>query len=132
MVMTLDYSVMIQNMVIPNIKDPRSFFIPCHIGTMDFERDLCDLGDSISLMPLSVSKKLDMGDLKPTNVSLQLVDRSVKYPIGMLEDIPVRVGEYYMPVDFIIMDIDEDCQILIILGIPFLERRGHHRSREGS
>lgn len=59
-VVTLDSSVMIQNMVIPKLKDPIIFPIPCHIGTKDFERGLCDLGSSVILMPLSVCKKLDM------------------------------------------------------------------------
>lgn len=57
-------------MVIPKLKYLESFSIPCHIGTMDFERVSCDLGASVNLMPLSVCKKLDMGDMKPTNVSL--------------------------------------------------------------
>lgn len=83
MATTLDSSVVIQNMVVPKLKDLRSFSIPCHIGTMDFDRALCYLGASVSLMALSVCKKLDMGDMKPTNMSLQLADRSVKYHIGV-------------------------------------------------
>lgn len=70
MAMTLDSSVVIQNMVIPKLKDIKSFYIPCHIGTMDFERALCEIGASVSLMPLSVCKKLDMGEMKLTIVSL--------------------------------------------------------------
>ncbi|XP_050889422.1 uncharacterized protein LOC127094659 [Lathyrus oleraceus] len=91
---------------------------------MDFEGALFDLGASVSLMTLSVFKKLDMVDLKPTNVSLQLADISVMYPICVLEDVPVSLGEYYVSVDFIIMDIDEDCQIPIVLGRPFLATVG--------
>lgn len=68
--MTLYSSVVIQSIVIHKLKDPGSFSIPCYIGTMDFEKALCDLGASVSLMPLSMCKKLDMGDMKPTNVSL--------------------------------------------------------------
>lgn len=109
--MVVDNSVVIQNMVIPKLKDSRRCYIPCHIGTMNFERALCDLGDIISLMPLSVCKKLNLGEVKPTNVSLQLEDRSVKCPVGVLEDVLVRVGEYYVPMDFVIKDFDEDSQI---------------------
>lgn len=131
--MTLDSSVVIQNMVIPKLKDPRSFSISFYIGTMDFERALCDLEASVILIPLSVRKKLDMGDMKPTNVSLQLADRSVKYPIGVLEDVLVRVREYYVPVDFVIMNIDEECQMSIILEICFLTTTGPSlMPREGS
>ncbi|XP_050875441.1 uncharacterized protein LOC127079076 [Lathyrus oleraceus] len=61
-----------------------------------------------------------MGELRPTRMSIQLADRSVKFPIGMLENIPVRIGQFYIPIDFIIMDIKEDSNIPIILGRPFL------------
>lgn len=62
--------------------------------------------------------------MKPTNVSFQLDDRSIKYLVGVLEDVPVSVEEYYISVEFIIMDIDEDCRIPIILGRPFLATEG--------
>ncbi|XP_050915252.1 uncharacterized protein LOC127130251 [Lathyrus oleraceus] len=53
-------------------------------------------------------------------MSLQLVDQSVKYPIGILEDIPVRIGQLYIPTDFVVMDIREDEDIPILLGRTFL------------
>ncbi|XP_074290146.1 uncharacterized protein LOC141616888 [Silene latifolia] len=67
------------------LEDPRSFSIPCKIGTVHIERALCDLGASISLMPLKIFKKLKGYELSPTRVSLQLADRSVRYPIGLVE-----------------------------------------------
>ncbi|KAJ9128932.1 hypothetical protein P3X46_034318 [Hevea brasiliensis] len=77
-----------------------SFSIPCHIGESCSTKALCDLGASVSLMPLSIYEKLNMGDLKPTHISLQLADRSIKYPEGILENVPLkgekltlRVGE---------------------------------------
>ncbi|XP_073222374.1 uncharacterized protein [Cicer arietinum] len=85
-------SAIIQNKFLPKLKDPASFSIPCVIGYMSFERALCDLRASVILMPLSVYKKLDVGELKPTNISLQLADRSIKYPVGILEDVPIKVG----------------------------------------
>ncbi|XP_004517057.1 uncharacterized protein, partial [Cicer arietinum] len=77
--LTEECSAIIQNKLPPKHKDPGSFSIPCVIGDMSFERALCDLGVSVSLMPLSVCKKLDVGELKPTNISLQLANRSIKY-----------------------------------------------------
>lgn len=53
-------------------------------------------------------------------MSLQLVDHSVKYHVGILENIPVRIGQLYIPIDFTVMDIKEDSSILILLGRPFL------------
>lgn len=62
--------------------------------------------------------------MKSTNVSLQLANRSVKYPIGVLEDVLVRVAEYYVSVYLVIIDIDKDSKILILLGRPFLDMAG--------
>ncbi|XP_058784158.1 uncharacterized protein LOC131658927 [Vicia villosa] len=57
-------------------------------------------------------------------MSVQLADRSVKYRVGVLENIPVRIGQFYIPTDFIIMDIKEDFNTPIILGKPFLATAG--------
>ncbi|XP_050875170.1 uncharacterized protein LOC127078784 [Lathyrus oleraceus] len=124
MAMIVVSSVVIQNMVIPKLKDPGSFSIPCQTGTMKFERALCDLGTSVSLVPLSLCKKLDMGEMKLTIVSLQLEDISVKYLVGVLEDVPIKVGEYYVPVEFVTMEIENESQFLILLGRAFLAMMG--------
>ncbi|XP_056697873.1 uncharacterized protein [Spinacia oleracea] len=75
---------------------------------------------SVSVMPLSVCNRLNMGKLKCTQITLQMADRSIKYPLGILEDVPVLVGKFYIPVDFVVLDMEEDSQIPIILGRPFL------------
>ncbi|XP_039134169.1 uncharacterized protein LOC120271547 [Dioscorea cayenensis subsp. rotundata] len=122
--LTEECSALIQNKLPPKLKDPGSFSIPCEIGAASFEKALCDLGASVSLMPLSVCKKLDMGELKPTIISLQLADRSVKHPIGILEDIPIKVGKFFVPADFVVLEMEEDTQLPIILGRPFLATAG--------
>ncbi|BFG24973.1 hypothetical protein CerSpe_112470 [Prunus speciosa] len=63
------------------LKDPRSFTISCIIGNLHFEKALIDLGASINLMPYYVFQQLGIGEIKPTSVSLQLADRSIKYPL---------------------------------------------------
>ena len=75
-------------------------------------------------MPLGVCERLNLGELQPTKMSLQLADRSVKYPIGILEDVPVRIGQLFIPTDFVVMDIKEDNDIPILLGRPFLSTAG--------
>lgn len=87
---------------------------------MKFDRVLCDLKAIISRVPLSVCKRLGIGKMKPTYVSLQLTYRSIKYPICVLEDVLVKVRHLYIPTDCIIMDVEEDYQILIIDRRPFL------------
>ncbi|XP_074278492.1 uncharacterized protein LOC141602081 [Silene latifolia] len=61
-----------------------------------------------------------MGVLKCTSATLQIADRSIKCPLGVLEDVPVKVGKFFIPVDFIDLEMAEDAQIQIILGRPFL------------
>ena len=71
-------------------------------------------------MPYSIFKRLNMGELRQKRMFVQLADRSVKFPLGVLENILVRIGQFYIPIDFIIMDIKEDSNIPIILCRPFL------------
>ncbi|XP_057251773.1 uncharacterized protein LOC104897055 [Beta vulgaris subsp. vulgaris] len=117
-------SAVIQKKLPPKLKDPGSFSIPCIIGDIKFSRALCDLGASVSLMPLSICKKLRLHNIKSTTVSLQLADRSIKYPIGKLENVLIKVDKFIIPVDFIILDMDEDVEVPIILGRPFLATTG--------
>ncbi|XP_056697837.1 uncharacterized protein [Spinacia oleracea] len=91
---------------------------------LEISNALCDLGARVSILPYSVFAKLDVGDLVPSNITLQLADRSVKYPIGKVEDVPLVVGELTFLVDFIVLDIDEDAHTPIILGRPFLATAG--------
>ncbi|XP_058749140.1 uncharacterized protein LOC131622107 [Vicia villosa] len=113
---TTECSAIIQNKMPPKLKDPGSFSIPCNIGKFVIDKALCDLGSSIRIMPLSICEKLNMGELRPTKMSVQLADRSVKYLVGVLENVSVRIGQFYIPTDFIIMDIKEDVNTPIILG----------------
>ena len=71
-------------------------------------------------MPLSVSKQLSLGEFIPTTITLQMADRSMVKPEGLLEDVLVTVGKFGFPVDFIILDMEEDSQVPLLLGRPFL------------
>ena len=78
----------------------------------------------MNLMPYSVDKQLGLGELKPTNITLSLTDRSVKIPKGMVEDVLVKIDKFYYPVDFVVLDTEpiasEPNHVPIILGRPFL------------
>ena len=71
-------------------------------------------------MPLSVFRKLGLGEVTPTTISLQMADRSLTYPRGIIEDVLVKVDKFIFPVDFVVLDMEEDREIPIILGRPFL------------
>ena len=71
-------------------------------------------------MPLSVVKRLSLRELTPKTITLQMVDRSMAPPEGVLEDVLVKVGKFIFPVDFVVMKMEEDYQVPLLLGIPFL------------
>ncbi|XP_060960810.1 uncharacterized protein LOC115719782 [Cannabis sativa] len=113
-------SAMLKSKIPHKLKDPGSFTIPISIGGWDVGRALCDLGASINLMPMSIFKKLGIGEARPTTVTLQLADRSMAHPDGKIEDVLVQVDKFIFPADFIILDYEEDREVPIILGRPFL------------
>ena len=118
--LTATCSAVIKKNLPEKMKDPRSFTIPCVIGEFEFQKALCDSGASINLMPLSVVRKLSLGELTPTTVTLQMADRTMEKPEGVIEDVLVKVGKFIFPVDFIILDMEEDSQVPLLLGRPFL------------
>ncbi|XP_042032252.1 uncharacterized protein LOC121778936 [Salvia splendens] len=118
--LTKNCSAILQRKLPAKMKDPGSFTIECTIGDCFVGNAICDLGPSINLMPLSLYKKMKIGPLKPTTITLQMADRSVSYPIGIVEDISVRVNEFFFPADFVILDMEEDGKVPLILGRSFL------------
>ncbi|KAG7543344.1 hypothetical protein ISN45_Aa07g032620 [Arabidopsis thaliana x Arabidopsis arenosa] len=117
-------SDIIQTKIIPKkLGDPGSFTLPCSLGTLAFSNCLCDLGAFKSLMPLSVAKRLGFSKYKPCNISLILADESVRFPHGLLEDLPIKIGNAEIPTDFIVLEMDEPKDPLI-LGRPFLATAG--------
>ncbi|KAK5794226.1 hypothetical protein PVK06_035443 [Gossypium arboreum] len=113
-------SAILQNKLPTKLKDPGSFTRPCLIGSFNVDKALADLGASINLMPYKMFKQLGLGEPKPTRMSIQLADRSIKYPRVIIEDILVKVDKFIFPVDFVVLDMDEDVEVPLILGRPFL------------
>ncbi|XP_041999855.1 uncharacterized protein LOC121749347 [Salvia splendens] len=118
--LTENCSALLQRKLSAKLKDPGSFTVDCLIGGYKVENALCDLGTSINLMPLSVFKQMNIGTLKPTSATLQMVDRSVVYPEGIVEDLLIKVGEFIFPIDFMVLDMEEDKGVPLLLGHPFL------------
>ena len=105
-------------------KDPGSPTISVNIGGTCIDKSLLDLGASVNLLPYSVYKQLGLGELKPTNITLSLADRSVRIPKGIVEDVLVKIDKFYYPVDFVVLYTEpianEPNHVPIILGRPFL------------
>ena len=121
--LTEECSAILQWKFPQKVKDLGSFTISCTIGDSTFENPLCDLVASINLMPLSVFRKLGLGEVKPTTISLQMAYRSLTYPRGVIEDVLVKVDKFIFPVDFVVLNMEEDREIPLILGRPFLAAR---------
>nr|GEW59934.1 reverse transcriptase domain-containing protein [Tanacetum cinerariifolium] len=101
--------------------DPGKFLIPC-----DFLRKaeclaLADLGASINLMPSSVWNKLSLPDLTPTCMTLELADHSISRPVGVAEDVHVKVGSFHFSADFVVIDFDADPRVPLILRRSFFK-----------
>ena len=119
--LTEQVSGIIQYKTLINYKDPGCPTISVNIGGTCVEKALLDLGASVNLLPYSL---LDLGELKPTSITLSLADRSIKIPKGTVEDVLIQVDKFYYPVDFVVLDTEpiavETNYVPIILGRPFL------------
>ncbi|XP_075091541.1 uncharacterized protein LOC142171744 [Nicotiana tabacum] len=113
---------MLQNKIPQKRGDPRSFTIPCSLGSEKFNKALSDSGVSINLMPLSLFMNLEgeFGVIKLIPVSLQLAVQTTFLPEGIIEDILVRVDKFVFPVNFIVVDMKVNKEVPLILGRPFL------------
>ncbi|XP_070015523.1 uncharacterized protein [Nicotiana sylvestris] len=116
-------SAILQNKLPQKFGNPGSFTILCTMGGVYFEKALCDSGASINLMSFSIFKKLDLGEIKDTSVSLQFVDQSTRKPKGIIENVLVRVDKFVFPVDFIVLEMKEFPNESKNLGRPFLATR---------
>ena len=115
---------LIRNNLPPKYKDPGSPTISIVVGNSKLGHALVDLGASVNLFPYLVYVELGLGELESTNITLQLADRSVKIPKGIVKDVLVQVDKFYFPVDFVVLDtrpvVNQGTQFLVILGRPFL------------
>ena len=98
--------------------------IPCSIKKNYVKTALCNLGAGVSVMPFSLYKRLDLNKLRPTEISLQMDDKSTAIPISICEDVPVVVANVTILTDFVILEMPEDDNISIILGRTFLNTAG--------
>jgi hypothetical protein len=118
--MTKQVSTILQCKLPLKYKDLGCPTITCMIGVSQIERALLDLGASVNLLPYSVYLQLGLGELKPTSMTLQLVDRLVKIPREIVKDVLIKVDKFYFPMDFIVLDTKPiqviGTEIPVILG----------------
>ncbi|XP_020206915.1 uncharacterized protein LOC109791958 [Cajanus cajan] len=114
-------SAILQKSLPQKSRDPGSFTLHVSIGNLSVGKALLDLGAGINLMPLSMLKKIGEVDVRPIRMTLQLADRSIKLPHGIVEDMIVKVDKFMFLVDFVVMDMEEDVEVPLILGRPFMK-----------
>ncbi|XP_009609131.1 uncharacterized protein [Nicotiana tomentosiformis] len=107
-------SVILQNKLPQKCGDPGSFTIHCALESTKYEKSLCDSGASINLMTLSIFRKLEgeIGEIRSIPVSLQLVDQTTIIPKGIVKDVLVQVDKFVFPVDFIVVNMEENREAL--------------------
>ncbi|XP_062145993.1 uncharacterized protein LOC133853988 [Alnus glutinosa] len=115
-------SAVIQRKLPAKCKDPGMFTIPCTIGNMRFEKAMADLGASINVMPYSIYASLKLRPLLKTGFVIQLADRSIAYPKGVVEDVLVQINDLVFSANFYVLDMENGDQTTpILLGRPFLK-----------
>ncbi|GKB10517.1 reverse transcriptase domain-containing protein [Tanacetum coccineum] len=113
-------SAIILNRVPEKLEDPGKFLIPCALQELNRTNALADSGASINLLPYSIYKKLGLEALTPTRMTLELANRSVTHPMGIAEDVVVRVDDFTFLADFVVVNFKPDPRVPIILGRHFL------------
>ncbi|GJR55476.1 reverse transcriptase domain-containing protein [Tanacetum coccineum] len=113
-------SAVVLKKLLEKLGDPGRFLIPCDFSEFDSYLALADLGASINLMPLSIWKKLQLPGLTETKMVLELADRTISKPTGVAKNVFVKVGKFYFPADFVVLDFIADPRVPLILGRPFL------------
>jgi len=106
--LTEECNAIIQQKLPHKSKDPGSFVIPCEIGNIMVSKSLCDLGASINLMPFSLFKRLGIEEVKPIMITLQLANRSMTYPYGVVKDVLVKVDKFIFLANFVVLNMAED------------------------
>ncbi|GJT43508.1 reverse transcriptase domain-containing protein [Tanacetum coccineum] len=120
MTVNAECSAIIMNKVPEKLEDPGKFLIPCALQELNRTSALADSGASINLLPHSIYKKLELEALTPTRMTLELANRSISHPMGIAEDVVVRVYGFIISCDFVVVNFEPDPRVPIILGRPFL------------
>ncbi|XP_075498852.1 uncharacterized protein LOC142537181 [Primulina tabacum] len=106
------------------LQDPGEFVVPCEIGSQSVKKAICDSGASVNIMPSFLYEKLGLSRIKPTGLSLQMADKSVRTPLGIVEDVELKIDKIRLLADFVVLDMGNNQNVRAILGRQFLATAG--------
>ncbi|XP_075500024.1 uncharacterized protein LOC142538597 [Primulina tabacum] len=106
------------------LQNPGEFVVPCEIGGQLVEKAICDSGASVNIMPSFLYEKLGLSKIKPTGLSLQMADKSVRTPLVIVEDVELKIDKIRLLADFVVLDMGNSQNVRAILGRPFLATAG--------
>ncbi|CAA7399497.1 unnamed protein product [Spirodela intermedia] len=119
--LSMHANALLLNQLPYKLRDTGAPLISCDIGRFIFQNTLLDIGANINLLPVSICDKFNIFDLKPSTVTLEFANRSIKHPKSILENMIVTIKGCKFPTDFVVLEIDFNGQFYdtrIILGIP--------------
>ncbi|XP_073033775.1 uncharacterized protein [Primulina eburnea] len=106
------------------LQDPGEFVVPCEIGGQLVEKAICDSGASVNIMPSSLYEKLGLSMIEPTGLTLQMADKSVRTPLGIVEDVELKIDKIRLLADFVVLDMGNSQNVRTIFRRPFLATAG--------
>ncbi|XP_075473965.1 uncharacterized protein LOC142505024 [Primulina tabacum] len=106
------------------LQDPVEFVVPYEIGGKLVKTTICDSGTSVNIMPSSLYEKLGLSKMMPTGLSLQMADKSIRTPLGIVEDVDLRIDKLKVLAEFVVLDMENSQNVHVILGRPFLATVG--------
>ncbi|XP_075478916.1 uncharacterized protein LOC142519771 [Primulina tabacum] len=110
--------------LLQKLQDPGEFVVTCEIGSQSVKKAICDSGASVNIMPSFLYEKLGLSRIKPTGLSLQMADKSVRTPLGIVEDVELKIDKIRLLADFVVLDMGNSQNVRAILGRPFLATAG--------
>ncbi|GJX49844.1 reverse transcriptase domain-containing protein [Tanacetum coccineum] len=103
----------------PKELNPGNFTLPYTIGSLKFYA-MVDLGASINVIPKSMFEHLKLARLKKTNMLVEMADMTKRAPIGIVENVLVKIDKFLFPLDFVVIDMLNTHNETMILGRPFI------------
>lgn len=101
--------------------DPSHVTIHVTIGSMNIGKTLIYLGLSINLIPLSVIRQICDLEMKNTRMTLQLAEKSITQPFGIIEDVLVKVEKFVFPINFVALNNEDDDDTPLVFGLTFMK-----------